>query len=454
VVKSPSGGPGNAGAVATIPVSGRSPAVRTGGWPPARSVRWLAVTGVIVAGLSMRLAVTSVSPLFSEIQIDVGLSPFQLGVLASLPPVAFGIFCLLTPRLLRRRRPEAVLLTAMAVAGLGQVLRALGLAPWMFLASSFIALGALGVANAALPTLIKKHFPDRLGVMTTLFVFMMTIGTAASPQLAVPVAEAAGWRISIAAWAGVNLVAIVPWALVLRRTHVAASGAVAPRGEGAGAAFRVTRSRMAWGLAVMYGCTITQVYTTLAWLPTYLVEAGVTPAAAGSLLALYAYAGLPLALLMPAAAVRLRNPYPVVLCLIGFFVAGYAGLLAAPDRGTWLWVLLIGLGPGAFPLSMTLINLRARTAEGAAALSGFSQGIGFAIASAGPFVFGLLREVTGAWQASFGYLTLMLLLLSIGAYHACRPGHLEPEPDARRPTTPSFVDPPVPEQGKERCNSC
>jgi CP family cyanate transporter-like MFS transporter len=435
-----------------IPVSGCSPAAGAGGRAAARSVRWLAVTGIIVAGLSMRLAVTSVSPLFGAIKVGVGLSPFQLSVLASLPPVAFGIFCLLTPRLLRRRRPEAVLMTAMAVAVLGQVLRALGSTPWMFLASSFVALGALGVTNATLPTLIKKHFPDRLGVMTTLFVLMMTIGTAASPQLAVPIAEAAGWRISIAVWATVNLAAIVPWAVVLRRTHVAASGTARPPADGTSTVIRITRSRMAWGLAVMYGCTITQVYTTLAWLPTYLIDAGITPAAAGSLLALYAYAGLPLALLMPAAAVRIRNPYPVVLCLIGFFIAGYAGLLTAPDRGTWLWVLLIGLGPGAFPLSMTLINLRARTPEGAAALSGFSQGIGFAIASAGPFVFGLLREVTGAWQASFGFLTVLLLLLSLGAYHACRPGHLEPEPETRL-LTPSSIHP-APEQGKERSNSC
>ncbi len=44
-----------------------------------------------------------------------------------------------------------------------------------------------------------------------------------------------------------------------------------------------------------------------------------------------------------------------------------------------LWFVLLGLGPSTFPLSLTLINLRTRSAAGSAALSGFMQGLGYTL---------------------------------------------------------------------------
>src|SRR3546814_4480926 len=62
-----------------------------------------------------------------------------------------------------------------------------------------------------------------------------------------------------------------------------------------------------------------------------------------------------------------------------------------------LWVPLVGLGPSTFPLGLTLINLRTRTPAGSAPLSGFMQGVGYAVACLGPLLFGELREATGGW---------------------------------------------------------
>jgi CP family cyanate transporter-like MFS transporter len=50
-----------------------------------------------------------------------------------------------------------------------------------------------------------------------------------------------------------------------------------------------------------------------------------------------------------------------------------------------------------FPLVLALINLRTRTEHGAVALSGFVQGIGYAIGAVGPIVIGLVHDATGGW---------------------------------------------------------
>ncbi len=185
------------------------------------------------------------------------------------------------------------------------------------------------------------------------------------------------------------------------------------------------RSPTAWGLTFMFGCTSLNTYALFAWLPEILTESGLDRAHAGSMLALFAALGLPMSLCIPLVAARMRNPFPVVLVMLACFVAGYLGLLLAPAHGTWLWVSLAGLGPGTFPLALLLINHRTRTQLGAGALSGFGQGMGYALACIGPLFFGLLRQWTGSWTAPFMFLFATLLLLGAGAYVICRPKMLE-----------------------------
>jgi CP family cyanate transporter-like MFS transporter len=106
-------------------------------------------------------------------------------------------------------------------------------------------------------------------------------------------------------------------------------------------------------------------------------------------------------------------------------VVAYVGLLVSPTAPLWLWVTLLGIAPGSFPLVLTLVGLRTRTADGAAALSGFVQGLGYALAAAGPVVAGLLRDATGGWSATIGMLLAAVGVLAVAGVLACRPVLLE-----------------------------
>src|SRR5690606_8532604 len=121
-------------------------------------------------------------------------------------------------------------------------------------------------------------------------------------------------------------------------------------------------------------------------------------AEAGGWLALFGLLGMVSALVVPPLAVRVRNPWWLMVVFVVLYVVGYVGLLVAP-AGRAVWVTVLGIAPGSFPLVLTLVGLRTRTASGAASLSGFVQGLGYALAGAGPFAVGLLREATGGWDA-------------------------------------------------------
>src|SRR5690606_32887101 len=104
-------------------------------------------------------------------------------------------------------------------------------------------------------------------------------------------------------------------------------------------------------------------------------------------------------------------------------LAGFAGLLWAPGAA-WVWICLLGVGPSTFPLCLTLINLRTRTQAGSAALSGFSQGVGYTAASLGPLVFGMLFDGPGL-GAGLAFLTVVLVIMTVVSRTACRPNMLE-----------------------------
>lgn len=407
------------------------------------------LAGILLFGITLRMAVTAVSPLINQIGEDITLSAATIGLLGTLPTATFAVFGFMTPYVIRWASLEKLLGIALAAAVVGQVARALvsGTVPFMIL--TVVALAGLGAGNVLLPPLVKKYFPDKIGLLTALYSTSLAMGTALPPQFAVPVADAAGWRFSIGLWAVFSLLAAVPWITMglerRRRPGPVADGATAAGPADAAEGPRVPptdtterlrinlwKSPLALGLTFMFGCTSLQTYAMFAWLPQMLTEAGLSAGEAGSMLALFGILGLPLSLMVPIFAARMRNPFPVVGVFLSCFVAGYTGLLLIPAEMTWLWVTLVGLGPGTFPMALVLINLRTRTHIGAGALSGFGQGVGYALACSGPLLFGILEAATGSWHASFAFLGGTLVLLGIGAFIACRPAMLEDGPGVVR----------------------
>ena len=67
--------------------------------------------------------------------------------------------------------------------------------------STAVIFAAVGVGNVLLPPLVKKYFPDRIGLMTTIYSTTMAVASFGPPLVAVPIADAAGWRLSLGLWA-------------------------------------------------------------------------------------------------------------------------------------------------------------------------------------------------------------------------------------------------------------
>ena len=390
--------------------------------------RALAVLGILLCAFSLRSAVASLSPLFDHVAADFPLSSAVVGLIGTAPPVCFAIFGLLTPLFERRLGLERVTVIALIAIAAGLVLRGFSVDAITLLLSTALIFAGVGMGNILLPPLVKKHFPDRLGLMMTLYTTAMALSTFIPPLVAVPVADAAGWRVSLAMWGVFALAGSIPWVLMLLRgrtdgvtvpaarddrplrdaaradaeasepvTLVTGPIAVAPANSRVFA--RLVRLPLAWSIAVVFGTSSTMAYVSFAWLPTILVDrVGVSASVAGLLLSLFAFMGLPASLLVPLLVVRFQATRPLFIVAVACGIVGLAGLILLPSAAlVALWVALFGVVGVLFPLALVLISVRARTPETAVALSSFVQSAGYIGAAAFPILLGIVHDQTGDW---------------------------------------------------------
>ncbi|MET0590329.1 MAG: MFS transporter [Naasia sp.] len=392
----------------------------------------IAAAGVVLTALGLRTAVAVVSPIADRIAEDISFGSIGLGVVGMLPPVAFAVFALITPAIVHRLGLERAMVAALVAMILGHGIRAVAPEFTVFVLGSAVVLIGTGVGNVLVPPLVRRYFPTRVGIFTSLVTTLMSIGTAVPSILAEPIATSAGWRLALGMWASIGIVALGPWiALAIRERRAPAVDAlVEPNASMLSGMFR---SRTAWGISVLFMTTSLAVYAFFAWLPQILAERTSLDAfQSGALLSLYALAGVPVSIVVPILASRMRDIRPLVWVASACFLTGYGGLLLLPDALTWLWVLLAGLGPLLFPLALTLVGLRSRTRAGSVALSGFVQGVGYTVGSLGPLLVGVLHQLTGGYTASLVML-LILSLPSLVAAHALRvPRDVEDEIAAAR----------------------
>jgi CP family cyanate transporter-like MFS transporter len=386
--------------------------------PARRTV--LVLAGIVLLSFNLRPAAVSVGPVLEEVRDGLGMSGPEAGLLTSLPVLAFAVFGALAPSFARAvgvHRAAAVSLLAV-VAGLGG--RAAAGRDVTFLLLSAVALGGMATANVLLPSLVKLHFPDRIGQATAVYTTALAIGLTSAFLLTVPIAHAYdSWRAGLGVWALTALVALVPW-LVLA-THDRHLERVTRSISFAD----VARTRIGWAMVLVFGLQSMQAYSVFGWFPQLWRDNGYDAGQAGAFVGIVAAVSIPISLWLPSAVARRDNQVSLILSVLGCYLVGYGMLLVDAHAFAIPAALLIGLGCCIFPLVLTLIGLRARTPDGTAALSGFTQSLGYLMAALGPFLVGTIYDATDRWTTPLWLLLLLVLpLMAAGAYVG-RPAYLE-----------------------------
>jgi len=382
----------------------------------------LVVLGIVVLAFNLRPAAVSVGPVLGDISDGLHMTAAETGLLTSLPVLAFAVFGALAPRLARLIGLHRLTLVALLCVVGGLAGRAAVTSVPVFLLLSLLALAGMATANVLLPSLVKLHFPDRVGLMTSIYSTALAIGLTSASVLTVPISEARdGWRSGLMVWSVTALIAALPWLLLV--AHDRKPEEV----EGRVGLLDVARTRLGWMMALFFGLQSLQAYSIFGWFAQLYRDAGFSAHTAGLLLGVITGVSIPLSFVIPALVVRSTNQSMLICAVMACYPIGYLGLAVAPHSGALAWAVLVGVGTTTFPLILTLIGLRAHTSAGTAALSGFTQSTGYLIAGIGPFAVGLLHDESGGWTVPLVVLLVLLVPQLFVGLAVARPAYIEDE---------------------------
>jgi CP family cyanate transporter-like MFS transporter len=376
---------------------------------------WFLLLGLVLVALNLRPALSSLAPLLSEVSSSLGLSAAKAGLLTTLPVLCLGLFAPMAPILARRFGSERVVLGVLLTLACGIVVRSSFGEIGLF-AGTVIAGACIGIIGVLLPGIVKRDFASHAGTMTGVYTMSLCLGAAVAAGSTVPLSQyfSGSWAMGLGFWIVPAILAALFWLPQTRQGHGQHKAAYRVRG--------LFKDRLARQVTLYMGLQSSLAYIVFGWLPSILIGRGLSATEAGLLLSGSIMVQLISSLTAPWLATRGKDQRVAILVAMVLTLAGLYGCLYAPLNQLWGWAIILGLGQGAtFSLALTLIVLRSRDSHVAANLSSMAQGVGYTLASLGPFAVGVVHDWTGNWSSVgwiFGFIGIAAITAGMGAGRA------------------------------------
>jgi CP family cyanate transporter-like MFS transporter len=404
--------------------------IRQGETPPAQPAAPAAaplagpllVLALFLVGANLRPALSSVAAVLASIQADAGLSPAGAGLLTTLPILCFGLAAPLAPWLTRVLPIERGILYALLAMAAGMGMRVFFGLPGLYIGTA-VAGASIGLIMVLLPPILKRDFGRNAPLATGVYSMALCLGAALAAGTTAPLQQFAGgdWRIALAFWIVPALLAAAVW---LPQSKRSGAGGL-PMRDGVPGLYG---NLLAWQVTAYFSMQAAGAFCVFGWLPTILIDRGMSPLEAGVMLALSIGAQLITSISGPWLATRGRDQRAAIAVMQGSSAFGMLGCIFAPADWIWAWALLLGLGQGGgFSIGLALIVLRSPNTRVATALSGMVQGAGYTIAAAGPLAVGVLHGYTGGWGAAAGFFVMLTVGAVVAAQGAGRQRFIQTE---------------------------
>ena len=376
------------------------------------------VPGIIVVGIALRVPFTAIPPILNNIAKSQSISVGQLGLLTTIPLIAFAIFSSFAPKIAHKFGLERAFSWVLGVTIIGSIVRVIN-TPMLYFGTLLIGIG-IAHLNVLLPSIVRTYFPMKVGPITSVFTFSMLLATAVGSSVAVPITIATSWRVFIIILTIILVIALLLWLpnqrfaqKYKRSSQQEQMLEPAPTIESS-----IWKNGYAWLLLFVCGMQSAMFYVSMAWIPTMAVQTGLSPSVAGVFSGVNSLIGLPFAIVIPIVIANCsRKQRQVLMGIIAFTgVLGY--ILLLHPNGTfayWLAVnLLIGVGTsGLFPYVLTTFNLKTNTPTQTAQLSGMVQSGGYLIAALGPALFGYGFSLFHSWAPQIIVILILFVLMII-----------------------------------------
>ena len=371
------------------------------------------VLGIVLIGTVLRSPFTALPTILGDIAQGLGVEVSSLGILTSLPRLMFALFSAFASRLAQKIGLEHLFTYCLLLLAMGSVIRIFNL-PLLYLGTLIIG-ASIAIFNVLLPSMIQANQPQKISLLTTLYVTAMGVSTAIASYLSVPITQASSWKGLILVLSLLCLVTLLVWLPNHRHNHHLESQKEKQVKE------NILKSKDVWAIIIFGGLQSLLFYTSMTWLPTMAISAGLSNSDAALLASIFSLISIPFSMTVPSLTTHLSDGHRRIMLAI-ISIAGMMGIamLLYPANNFLYWLvvhLLIGTACSAlFPYLMVCFSLKTSSPEKTAQLSGLAQTGGYILAAFGPAFFGYSFDLFQSWIPAVLALLAVDIIMTISLF--------------------------------------
>ena len=371
------------------------------------------VLGIVLIGTVLRSPFTALPTILGDIAQGLGVEVSSLGILTSLPLLMFALFSAFASRLAQKIGLEHLFTYCLLLLTVGSVIRIFNL-PLLYLGTLIVG-ASIAIFNVLLPSMIQANQPQKISLLTTLYVTAMGVSTAIASYLSVPITQASSWKGLILVLSFLCLVTLLVWLPNHRHNHHLESQKEKQVKE------NILKSKDVWAIIIFGGLQSLLFYTSMTWLPTIAISAGLSNKDAALLASIFSLISIPFSMTVPSLTTRLSDGHRRIMLAI-ISIAGMTGIamLLYPANNFLYWLvvhLLIGTACSAlFPYLMVCFSLKTSSPEKTAQLSGLAQTGGYILAAFGPTLFGYSFDLFQSWIPAVLALLVIDIIMTVSLF--------------------------------------
>jgi MFS family major facilitator transporter len=371
------------------------------------------VLGIVLIGTVLRSPFTALPTILGDIAQGLGVEVSSLGILTSLPLLMFALFSAFASRLAQKIGLEHLFTYCLLLLTIGSVIRIFNL-PLLYLGTLIVG-ASIAIFNVLLPSMIQANQPQKISLLTTLYVTAMGVSTAIASYLSVPITQASSWKGLILVLSFLCLVTLLVWLPNHRHNHHLEAQKEKQVKE------NILKSKDVWAIIIFGGLQSLLFYTSMTWLPTIAISAGLSNKDAALLASIFSLISIPFSMTVPSLTTRLSDGHRRIMLTI-ISIAGMTGIamLLYPSNNFLYWLvahLLIGTACSAlFPYLMVCFSLKTSSPEKTAQLSGLAQTGGYILAAFGPTLFGYSFDLFQSWIPAVLALLAVDIIMTVSLF--------------------------------------
>lgn len=373
-----------------------------------RKIFFINLLPIVLIALNLRAPIASIAPVVDSVREYYALNAALVGLLTSLPLLAFGLVSFAVSYF----QPVRAMFVGLLCILLGEIVRCVGGSVELFIGTAIMGSG-IAVANVLLPSLVKSKFPREIPKIMGIYSLVLNFSAMLGVLLILPLMGLLPVPLALSSWAILAVAAIASYLPQMSNRRISRPKL---KSTATGTLFA---NANAWKITLFMGITSAIAYSFFAWYPSILISFGFSAHFASQMMILAHCILVPVAFFAPLMLGVLPNARRIYLIIFicGTYIVCFVLLLLSQQAWVVLIVsVLIGVPVGGvFGIALLFISTKSANVQTATKLSAMAQGVGYLIAALSPVVIGKIYDHFHSFTyALVGLLGLAILLNIVG----------------------------------------